>query len=899
MVRTQVRKALPSIVAAVTAMFFVALGRLPFGVGYWPNPTLDAWFPEWPGTTVSLLFVTVTGAVVYGVGHIVSRRTREISDRRRDWESSLRLVIESIPVPLAVVRRSDGIVLHANAWIGELSGYRPQDLAGQPISGFCVDPLDTSAGLDFLRRGTTQSTQERRLRAKDGSARLIQLSASPLGYEGDAAVIVAMADVTAHQQAEAALRRKHEVLQAVNLLQDQFISDRDPEALFDRLLKVAIQVTGSRDGLIEEVCTDALGTLRSEYRAGRPHRPDDRLLPRALAEGKVVIQPDRMAVPLYAGEELTGLMELSGASAGYEHDLPVELAPLFNSCGNLIAALRGALGREDAETQLSKLSLAVEQSPIAVIITDGGGSIEYVNQRFCSVTGYEPEEVLGENPRLLKSGYMPDSVYRDLWETVLSGREWRGELHNRRKNGEHYWTQTQVSPVRDRNGKVTHLLAMSEDISLRKRYEQRLLHQANFDQLTNLPNRILAFDRLCQALNQAQRDGRPLTLVQVDLDHFKLINDSLGHTVGDAVLIETTRRLLACVRKTDTVARLGSDEFILILVDRGVDDPSDVVARRVLEAFSHPFEAGGGEIFVSVSMGLTVAPDDGFDPNLLLQNCGVALTQAKESGRNTYRFFTPDMNQQAAQRLEVDSHLRHALQRNELFLHYQPLLDLATNRMVGCEALLRWNSPALGLVMPDRFIPLAEDTGLIVPIGDWVLRTACRQAKAWIDSGKDIVIAVNTSPRQLRHPGIVESVERALAESGLPADRLELEITESFLIVDPNHTAGVLEQLDRLGVRLSLDDFGTGYSSLSYLKRYPFHTLKIDRNFIRDVLTDPNDRALVNAIIAMARSLNLNIVAEGVETVEQMEFLRQQGCDIIQGYHYSRPLSAAQVAQFA
>lgn len=690
-----------------------------------------------------LLLVGLTGLLLWGFAQAAQRFHRHHLDLAFDREIQLRALIESLPIPLLVIRRRDGLVLYANAWMENLTGQPSREVIGRETVSFYLEGGDHPHRLSTLTEHGPASEHEVQYRTRSGDIRTAFLNVRRMRHLGEDTLVLALVDITHRKQAEAAL---------------------------------------------------------------------------------------------------------------------------------------------------SKLSRAIEQSPVAVLITDRDGVVEYANPQFENQTGYSASEVVGRLPDMLASEGIPASVYREIWQAIGEGLEWVGELTSRRKDGGWYWSNTRISPIRGNDGHISHLLFSSEDISLRKAYEERLLRQANFDQLTNLPNRILVFDRLCQSLNQALHDHRSLTVMQVDLDHFKVVNDSLGHDAGDAVLRESARRLSECVPPTDTVARLGADEFLLLLSQQENDEPADMVARRILEGFAHPFQVAGTEAFVSASIGVAVAPTDGTDPNQLLRNCGAAVSRAKESGRDTYRFFTPDLNNLAARRLEIDSHLRHALDRRELHLHYQPLMDMRTGKLAGAEALLRWNNPQLGSVPPDQFIPLAEETGQIVAIGEWVLRTACHQARQWLDQGLDIFIAVNTSSRQLRHINLLDQVRDVLKETGLPPERLEMEVTETFLIQDPQRTADILEALAHLGVRLSLDDFGTGYSSLSYLKRYPFHTLKIDRSFVRDVLDDPNDKALVKAIIAMARSLNLKLIAEGVETAEQRDFLRHYDCDILQGYHYSKPL---------
>jgi diguanylate cyclase (GGDEF)-like protein/PAS domain S-box-containing protein len=554
----------------------------------------------------------------------------------------------------------------------------------------------------------------------------------------------------------------------------------------------------------------------------------------------------------------------------------------------------------EAVKHLNLQAAALEAAANAIVITDFHGTIMWVNRAFTTMTGYSKEEILGKNPRILKSGEQPESYYAELWSTISSGKVWKGEIVNRRKDGTTYaeeMTITSVSLEDIGNPTNTYFIAIKQDITQRKAAEKQVQFLAYYDALTGLPNRTLLQDRLTKALASARRRKDKVALLFLDLDGFKDINDSLGHSVGDIVLKEVAERLKKWAREQDTVARVGGDEFLIVLT--AVKDISDaaVAAERLMDAITAEFVVQGHFLGISCSIGISIFAEHGRDGETLIKNADAAMYCAKESGRNNFRFFTKDMNAQAVERLTLENSLRLALGRGELFLVYQPQMDIATGRITGLEALLRWQHPELGLVPPDNFIRIAENSGLIMPIGEWVLRTACSQARKWQDEGLLAVpVAVNVSAVQFRQAGFCELIRRVLHETGLAPQYLELELTESLLLSNADVMFSVLQELKAMGLKLAIDDFGTGYSSLSYLKQFPVGKLKIDRSFIRDIAVNPDDAAITTAITSLAKSLNLKVIAEGVEDEAQMTFLRAHQCDEIQGYYFSKPLAVDKVA---
>jgi diguanylate cyclase (GGDEF)-like protein/PAS domain S-box-containing protein len=561
---------------------------------------------------------------------------------------------------------------------------------------------------------------------------------------------------------------------------------------------------------------------------------------------------------------------------------------------NLLVEGRDISMRKAGEEKLYLAAAVFEQAREGFVIADRDGRVVTVNQAFCEISGYALDELQGQRTAALGFGFGIGrrDVRRQVRTALQTSGHWQGEVRTARKDGSLYTCWAAITQQRDAGGVTTHYIGILNDITQFREVERNLVRLAHVDTLTDLPNRSLLADRVGQLTSVSRRDHRPFALMFMDLDQFKNINDTLGHSVGDALLGEVARRLQGSLRECDTVARLGGDEFAVLLPGADIAG-AELVAAKLLERLAEPCMVEGHELSMTMSIGIATYPSDGDDYEILSRNADTAMYRAKHEGKATWRFFAAGMQQRSARQLQLESALRRALERNELLLHYQPQLDGHGETLVGVEALLRWRHPEFGMVSPAEFIPLAETSGQIVAIGEWVLRTAVTQLKAWIDAGvPPMVVAVNLSAVQFRHPGLPDVVMRALDDAGLPARYLELELTES-VTANPAAAIAMMDSLHALGVRLSLDDFGTGYSSLSYLKRFPLHTLKIDQSFVRDIDTDPDDRAIVQAIIQMARALDLKTIAEGVETDAQHQFLRRGGCDMMQGYRFCRPLDAA------
>lgn len=561
----------------------------------------------------------------------------------------------------------------------------------------------------------------------------------------------------------------------------------------------------------------------------------------------------------------------------------------------------------EAAEQMTITAQVFEHAIEGVVVCDKNNTILSVNPAFSTITGYSAEEAIGNTPRMLRSDRQDTAFYATMWQTIQDHGQWQGEIWNRRKDGEAYPQYQTITAIRNRNKEISHYIGLFHDLTPLKAMDRALrsadqaMKQAGqHDALTGLPTRELYIDRLNQAIGHANRKNNKVLLMVFDIDRFQNINNRLGHPSGDQLLQEITQRAQPFIREGDTLARLGGDVFAFIL--REIKQPKDamVVIDKLTNAISKPFVIQQNTLFITASIGITLYPDDGDKTSILMKNADIALSRAKKAGRDTFQFYKQAMGDQVDRRLLLEKHLRQALENQEFILHYQPKVSLSDNRIAGMEALIRWNHPESGMVSPGEFIPVAEESGLILPMGRWILEAACRQTKTWLDAGHGpLKVAVNISPRQFRQPDLFEMITETLNQTGLPPTSLELEITESMMVDHVENAIQMLKKLRSIGLSIAMDDFGTGYSSLHYLQRFPLQTLKIDRSFVRDLTGDTgnannaddvDDAAIIVAIIAMGKKLGLRVVAEGVETRAQMDFLTRHECDEMQGFFYSRPL---------
>ncbi|NHZ35553.1 bifunctional diguanylate cyclase/phosphodiesterase [Massilia rubra] len=619
-----------------------------------------------------------------------------------------------------------------------------------------------------------------------------------------------------------------------------------------------------------------------------------------------VAQEPRSFIESHAGSwyALLGGILSSLLTAAYIYSLVSRHSTIERVAGERTAALQFANLRLSEDLALRKRTekalrlreKVIEVSANAVIICNAEGpdyAVEYVNPAFEAITGYSAAEVIGKSLKSMQGAGHDQQNIAEISAALSEQREGHAVLRNYRKDGSGYWNDLFIAPVRDDAGLISHFVVAQYDISAVMRFEAELQYQAGHDALTGLANRHLLNERLSGAIADAARAGAGLWVVFVDLDRFKFVNDTLGHEAGDAMLRVLGERLKSAVREGDTVARMGGDEFVVVLPGNPGNGAGLRVLQRITEVIAEPLLIQAHEFFVTCSLGVAVYPEDGATAETLTKHADIAMYRAKELGRNNYQFYCPAMNARTLERLRIEADLRHALERNELVLHYQPQVDVLSGAIVGMEALLRWEHPVLGVVSPASFISLAEEMGLIIPIGAWVIRTACLQNMAWQEAGLGkLRMAVNLSARQFTGKDLLQSVADALEESGLAARYLELELTESMVMNDVDSAITILRRLKELGVHIAIDDFGTGYSSLSYLRRFPIDVLKIDQSFVADIALGADGAAIVVSIISLAHSLRLKVIAEGVETAEQLAFLREHGCDEVQGYFFSRPVGA-------
>ena len=800
----------------------------------------------------------------------------DISEAKRT-EEALQLseqkfasVFQQCPDILVIARLSDGCLMEVNKAFEDQIGLSAEEVVGKTATELNIWGIQ-GVGPGLLQRVQTTSIRnlEMPFLRSNGQAFTGLISAEPFQLDTTEALVVVVRDITQLKETQQRLQTSEEKFaKAFHASPDGLLLSRQSDGLLIEVNEGFSRITGFNSVMSLDQSTLDLGIW-----VDLNERKD--LLERLQRDGFV----RDFVCHIRRNDGEIRLCEVSS------RPLPIG----DEDC--MLTIARDITERQLMQEKLQQAATVFESTAEGVLITDTRQNISAVNRAFSEITGYSEAEALGQTPRLLASGLHDSAFYAAMWHQLTANGHWQGEISNRRKNGELYPSWLTISAVRNHEQSITHFVAVFADISSLKHAQARLDYQAHHDPLTGLPNRTLFESRLQAALNHQQETGSQGAVLFLDLDRFKHINDSLGHPIGDLLLKGIAVRLKDQLRDVDTVARLGGDEFIILLP--GLQQASDAehLANKLLACFTPPFQAGEHEFFISASIGTSLYPRDGVDVATLVKNADAAMYRSKAKGRNRVESYTQDLTAQANERVALEHELRRAIERDELRLYYQPKLSLDTQQLIGAEALIRWLHPTFGEVPPEHFIALAEENGMILQIGDWVLDQACRQMHDWRNVFDDFgPLSVNLAGAQLRHPNLLARIEQLLRDNHLEPGCLQLEITENFIMSQAEEALEVLHQLKRLGVQLAIDDFGTGYSSLSYLKRLPLDFLKIDQSFVRGLPDDPHDAAIVRAIIALGHSMQFTIIAEGVETPAQQAFLAAEGCEQMQGYIVSLPL---------
>ncbi len=778
-----------------------------------------------------------------------------------DALDKLSLILDTITDGILVVD-SQGVVVYANQAAESLlerPGIIGQQLAIPISTGNCA-PQD----INLIRRS--------------GFA-WAEMRTKPIEWGGAPAYVLGLHDITDRKQAEIALQKSEALFQTLARLSPVGIFKTDQQGDCDYVNQRWCDISGlSTEEAIGK------GWLLAVFNADRQ---------RVQQEWQHATLTQTPFKSQYRFQHRNGPIRWVIGLATPEYDNVRHFLGYVGTVTDITEIKRN-------EDHLHQAAAVFESTREGVMITDADRRIQRVNRAYTEITGYSQLESLDQLPSMLRSGRHDQAFYTEMWEEIVRTGHWQGEIWNRRKSGEIYPELLSISTVKNQEGNICNYVGVFADITKLKASEKELEFLAHHDPLTNLPNRLLFMSRLQHGIAQAQRQNSQLAVLMLDLDRFKDVNDSFGHLAGDDLLQAVAEQLIARLRAADTVCRLGGDEFVILLEDMNHPTAAANIANDMIALINQPWRLyNGNEVRIGVSIGIALFPEHGSAAGELVQRADTALYEAKNEGRNCYKFFSEASTQAAHERIKIELNLRKAIENNELCVFYQPQIDIASGRVIGIEALVRWQTADDELIMPLRFIPVAEETGLITRIGDWVLKESCRQARQWLDAGlPPLRLAVNISAHQLMHGDIYQTVSTALAESGFAAEYLELELTESVLMKREKEAIDILQHLHSLGVRLTIDDFGTGYSSLAHLKRFPLNALKIDHSFIRDIPWDKDAMEITTTIIAMAKNLNMQVTAECVETREQLEFLAQHQCDFYQGYYASKALPAAEITEY-